>query len=270
MARFWSIILTSLTAFKQVYINPINRGREPNASEEEVRIARARSAELLRLTRPFILRRTSDILEKYLPEKIENVVFCSMSALQHSMYEAYLRSSNIYNILNGNMSSALEAIAALRLLCNHPLHACKQVGEAIAGRPQYNNLKKEIEALASSEAFDVEASGKMLVLKSILSQIRRTGNNRVVLVSLYKKTLDLLEKMCLQEDFSFCRLDGSTPQGRRQEIVDNFNQDNKTFLFLLSSKAGGVGLNLIGANVLIMVECDWNPATDHQAMARGV
>lgn len=90
---------------------------------------------------------------------------------------------------------------------------------------------------------------------------------RVVVVSNYTKTLDLLQDMCLHLGYTFCRLDGHTPTGQRQRLVNNFNSPySQDFLFLLSSKAGGVGLNLVGASHLVLYDIDWNPANDMQVI----
>lgn len=84
-------------------------------------------------------------------------------------------------------------------------------------------------------------------------------------MSNYTKTLDLLEDLCVAMGYTFCRLDGHTPTGQRQRLVDGFNSPySQNFLFLLSSKAGGVGLNLVGASHLVLYDIDWNPANDIQ------
>lgn len=84
-------------------------------------------------------------------------------------------------------------------------------------------------------------------------------------MSNYTKTLDLLENLCVATGYTFCRLDGHTPTGQRQRLVDSFNSSHsQNFLFLLSSKAGGVGLNLVGASHLVLYDIDWNPANDIQ------
>lgn len=88
---------------------------------------------------------------------------------------------------------------------------------------------------------------------------------RAVLVSNYTQTLDLLQDVCDQIGYKWCRLDGQTPVAQRQRIVDSFNSPHSSsFLLLLSSKAGGVGLNLIGASHLVLYDIDWNPANDIQ------
>lgn len=88
---------------------------------------------------------------------------------------------------------------------------------------------------------------------------------RVVVVSNYTQTLNILQEVCQRCGYSYTRLDGSTPVSQRQQIVDSFNSKFcPAFIFLLSSKAGGVGLNLVGASHLILYDIDWNPATDIQ------
>lgn len=94
---------------------------------------------------------------------------------------------------------------------------------------------------------------------------------RVVLVSNYTQTLDLLQDLCAHLGYTWCRLDGQTPVAQRQRIVDSFNRlDSSHFLFFLSSKAGGVGLNLIGASHLVLYDIDWNPANDIQVCSSRV
>ena len=107
------------------------------------------------------------------------------------------------------------------------------------------------------------------MLDYILAMTKSMSNDKVVLVSNYTQTLDLFEKLCRLRRYQFVRLDGSMTIRKRQKIVDRFNDPTGgDFIFMLSSKAGGCGLNLIGANRLVMFDPDWNPANDEQAMAR--
>ena len=103
----------------------------------------------------------------------------------------------------------------------------------------------------------------------MLASIRSSSDDKVVLISNFTQTLDLFEKLARKRGYTFVRLDGSSTIKKRGKLVDNFNDPKSdVFLFLLSSKAGGCGLNLIGANRLFMFDPDWNPANDEQAMAR--
>nr|XP_047931239.1 DNA repair and recombination protein RAD54B isoform X3 [Anser cygnoides] len=122
----------------------------------------------------------------------------------------------------------------------------------------------------SSDTFSETDSGKLQVLVKLLAAIHELNSSeRVVLVSNYTQTLNILQETCKSYGYSYTRLDGHTPVSQRQHIVDSFNSKfSPAFIFLLSSKAGGVGLNLVGASHLILYDIDWNPATDIQAMAR--
>lgn len=114
-----------------------------------------------------------------------------------------------------------------------------------------------------------EFSGKMLVLDCLLAVTRSTSDDKVVLVSNYTQTLDIFEQLCRLRRYGYVRLDGSMSIRKRAKMVDHFNNPtSQDFVFMLSSKAGGCGLNLIGANRLVMFDPDWNPANDDQAMAR--
>lgn len=112
-------------------------------------------------------------------------------------------------------------------------------------------------------------SGKLMVLDTLLASIKSTTTDKIVLVSNYTQTLDLFEKLCRKRVYRYVRLDGTMTIKKRAKVVDSFNNPaSGDFIFMLSSKAGGCGLNLIGANRLVMFDPDWNPANDDQAMAR--
>ncbi|XP_049987339.1 DNA repair and recombination protein RAD54-like isoform X3 [Alexandromys fortis] len=121
----------------------------------------------------------------------------------------------------------------------------------------------------TSKSVEPQLSGKMLVLDYILAMTRSRSSDKVVLVSNYTQTLDLFEKLCRARRYLYVRLDGTMSIKKRAKVVERFNNPSSPdFVFMLSSKAGGCGLNLIGANRLVMFDPDWNPANDEQAMAR--
>lgn len=114
-----------------------------------------------------------------------------------------------------------------------------------------------------------ELSGKFMLLDFMLASIRANSDDKVVLISNYTQTLDLFEQLARKRRYTYVRLDGTMTIKKRSKVVDRFNDPSTDcFLFMLSSKAGGCGLNLIGANRLFMFDPDWNPANDEQAMAR--
>lgn len=103
----------------------------------------------------------------------------------------------------------------------------------------------------------------------MLARIRQDTNDKIVLISNYTQTLDMFDKLCRSRNYGVLRLDGTMAVNKRQKLVDKFNDpEGPEFVFLLSSKAGGCGLNLIGANRLVLFDPDWNPAADQQALAR--
>uniref|UniRef100_A0A674DSA9 RAD54 homolog B n=1 Tax=Salmo trutta TaxID=8032 RepID=A0A674DSA9_SALTR len=271
-------ILGSSAAYRKVYEEPILRSRQPICTEEERVLGEERAAELSRLTGLFILRRTQEIINRYLPPRLDWTVFCSPSPLQQELYQALLSHRVIRACLLGSTQTQththLACITSLKKLCNHPGLLYSAVQERSDGGSAegslYEGLRGVFPESYSSGGFSTADSGKLLVLSDLLTTIRHLSpTDRVVLVSNYTQTLDLLQDLCVHLGYTYCRLDGNTPTIQRQRLVDNFNSPHSAhFLFLLSSKAGGVGLNLIGASHLVLYDIDWNPANDIQAMAR--
>ncbi|KAJ6663907.1 hypothetical protein lerEdw1_008861 [Lerista edwardsae] len=271
-------ILGPLSAYKKVYEEPIIKSREPSAAKEEIELGEKRAAELTRLTGLFILRRTQEIINAFLPPKKESILFCRPSELQLDLYRRLLSSQVVRSCLQGSLENSphLICIGALKKLCNHPCLLFKAIKEK-----ECNPSCDEDEKLNVSEGllsifpqdytpFSEADSGKLKVLTQLLGAVHEhSPSERVVVVSNYTQTLNILQEMCKCYGYSYTRLDGNTPVSQRQQIVDGFNSKFcPTFIFLLSSKAGGVGLNLVGASRLILYDIDWNPATDIQAMAR--
>ncbi|XP_054637825.1 DNA repair and recombination protein RAD54B isoform X2 [Dunckerocampus dactyliophorus] len=269
-------ILGSTTAYRKVYEEPILRCRQPSCSERERSLGEERAAELSRLTGMFILRRTQEIINRYLPPRIDWTLFCRPSPLQRELYRHLLSHRVFRACLQGSMQTHthLACITALKKLCNHPalLHSTimEKAERASEEMPLYEGLALFFPESYSSDSLNPADSGKLLVLLDLLETIRQLSpSDRVVVVSNYTQTLDMLQSICVHMSYTFCRLDGQTPTNQRQRMVDCFNSPySPNFLFLLSSKAGGVGLNLVGASHLVLYDLDWNPANDIQAMAR--
>jgi len=123
------------------------------------------------------------------------------------------------------------------------------------------------ENAATSNSYWPTHSGKLAVLDELLRLCQRT-RDKVVVASHYTQTLDLIERLCRACDYRYLRLDGSTDSSLRHNIVHRFQNESSIFIFLLSAKAGGFGLNLYAANRLILYDIDWNPVTDAQTTAR--
>ncbi|GBG85531.1 hypothetical protein CBR_g40169 [Chara braunii] len=187
---------------------------------------------------------------------------------------------------SGTSGNPLQAIGILRKLCNHPdllrsVGRSKDVGgdecnsaQEQAAQSNSSELHARIESCFASAGRSAEEdvsvfSGKLACLKMVLESIYTSAENgsrdRIVVVSNYTQTLDIIQSVCSSQGWKFLRLDGTTDVSGRQSMVNRFNSGfTEEFIFLLSSKAGGTGLNLIGANRLILFDPDWNPATDAQ------
>ncbi|XP_058033507.1 DNA repair and recombination protein RAD54B isoform X2 [Ahaetulla prasina] len=271
-------ILGPLSAYKKVYEEPILRSQEPSATEENTELGEKRAAELMHLTGLFILRRTQEVINKFLPPKKESILFCRPTTLQFALYRSLLNSQIVRSCLQGSLENSphLICIGALKKLCNHPcllLKAIQKESESRDNQDQtnlYDGLRDVFSQECAQTDFSESDSGKLKVLTQMLAAIHERGpSERVVVVSNYTQTLNILQEVCQRSGYLYTRLDGSTPVSQRQHIVDSFNSKFcPAFIFLLSSKAGGVGLNLVGASHLILYDIDWNPATDIQAMAR--
>lgn len=267
-------ILGTAAEFRKKFEIPILRGQDACATEEERKKGQECLDEMASLVNRCLIRRTSALLSKYLPVKIEQVVCVKLSALQERLYLDFISSDALKKaVINEESSgkkgmclSALSAITSLKKLCNHPDLVYENIREGSEGfenalqhLPQNYNIKNVLP----------ELSGKLMVLDTLLAVVKATTSDKIVLVSNYTQTLDLFEKLSRLRNYQYVRLDGSMSIKKRAKVVENFNSpESKDFIFMLSSKAGGCGLNLIGANRLVMFDPDWNPANDDQAMAR--
>lgn len=257
--------LGSKLDFKKNFESKILRGRDADATEKEKLESDAKLKELGGLVSKFIIRRTNDLLSKYLPVKYEHVVFCRPSPLQASLYNLFVTSKDVQRLLRGKDSQPLKAIGLLRKLVNHPdlLNLPEDLPGSETLLPDGYNGK------GRDRTVNCQYSGKFVVLERMLDHIKHHTNDKIVLISNATQTLDLMEKLCRGKRYGYLRLDGSMSVPKRSKIVAQFNQpESKEFVFLLSSKAGGCGINLIGANRLVLFDPDWNPASDQQALAR--
>lgn len=269
--------LGSKNDFRKNFENHIIRGRDSMASDAVKAESEKKLKELGGLVTKFIIRRTNDLLSKYLPVKYEHVVFCGLSEFQLSLYRLFISSPEIKALLRGADSQPLKAINILKKLCNHPellnlpedLRGSEHlIPDGFVGAGGSNGSSRGGGG-GRNQTVRCDWGGKFLVLERFLHQLRTTTNDKIVLISNYTQTLDLFEKLCRSKKYGFFRLDGTMTITKRQKLVDQFNNpEGKEFIFLLSSKAGGCGINLIGANRLILFDPDWNPAADQQALAR--
>ncbi|EDQ87367.1 uncharacterized protein MONBRDRAFT_10186 [Monosiga brevicollis MX1] len=270
-------LLGSAGEFRKKFEIPILRGRDADATAQEQELGQTKLNEMVELVNRCLIRRTSDILSKYLPPKIEAVVCCRLTGLQLDMYKRLIDSQAIaleddgpgktnQKKSGGSGPTPLAFITHLKKLCNHP----ELIMDKIQARePGFAKLQDLVPAKWDSRVVSPEWSGKVMVVDAMLAMLKSTTDEKVVLISNYTQTLDLFERLCRQRRYKYVRLDGTMSIKKRQKVVDHFNApDSDDFIFMLSSKAGGCGINLIGASRLILTDPDWNPASDAQALAR--
>lgn len=257
-------ILGSPLEYKNYYEDPIVASQCPNADENVLSLGSERATKLHERTKSFILRRTQNTINKYLPRKYEMVLFCSLTSEQMDLYSLVTDAWFNKICLQDKSHTHLSIILALKKICNHPNLFINDKENALR-----ETLSKAIctMQLKQDENF-IKYCGKITILQILMRNLKKT-DEKLVLVSYYTQTLDLLETICSIEGLKFLRLDGTTSSSTRLKIIEQFNMrsDNSKVL-LLSAKAGGVGLNLPGASRLVLFDSDWNPASDVQAMAR--
>ncbi|KAK6493176.1 SWI/SNF-related matrix-associated actin-dependent regulator of chromatin subfamily A member 5 [Huso huso] len=204
--------------------------------------------------RPFLLRRIKAEVEKSLLPKKEVKMYVGLSKMQREWYTKILMKD--IDILNsaGKMDKMrlLNVLMQLRKCCNHPY-----LFDGAEPGPPY-----------TTDMHLVVNSGKMVVLDKLLPKVKEQGS-RVLIFSQMTRVLDILEDYCMWRNYGYCRLDGQTAHEERQNSINAFNAPNSSkFLFMLSTRAGGLGINLATADVVIIYDSDWNPQVDLQAMDR--
>lgn len=255
LSELWSLFdfvfpgkLGVLPVFEAEFAVPISVGGYANASPLQVSTAYRCAVVLRDLIMPYLLRRMKADVNAQLPTKTEHVLFCSLSSDQRSLYRAFLASSEVEQIFNGDRNS-LYGIDVMRKICNHPDLLER---EHAAQNPDYGNP---------------ERSGKMKVVAQVLKVWKEQGH-RVLLFAQTQQMLDILENFLIAGCYTYRRMDGQTPVKQRMTLMDEFNNSPDIFIFILTTKVGGLGTNLTGANRVIIFDPDWNPSTDMQARER--
>lgn len=254
-------IFNSVKTFDEWFNTPFaNSGslEKLELSEEESLLIIRR---LHKVLRPFLLRRLKKDVEKDLPDKVEKVIKCDFSALQYSLYQQMLRHNALFvglSINNGTTKGGIKGlnnkIMQLRKICNHPF-VFEEVEDLMNPSRLLNDLLWRV-------------SGKFELLDRVLPKFRAT-NHRVLIFFQMTLVMDIMEDYLRLRDMKYLRLDGSTKAEERQDMLKAFNRpDLDIFCFLLSTRAGGLGLNLQTADTVIIFDTDWNPHQDLQAQDR--
>ncbi|KAI5967429.1 hrp3 [Candida theae] len=211
---------------------------------------------------PYILRRLKKDVETSLPSKTERILRVELSDIQTEYYKNIITKN--YAALNagnsGSQISLLNVMSELKKASNHPylFDGAEDRVLARAGSDTRENILKGM----------IMSSGKMVLLEQLLSRLKKEGH-RVLIFSQMVRMLDILGDYMAIKGYQFQRLDGGIPSAQRRISIDHFNApDSKDFAFLLSTRAGGLGINLMTADTVIIFDSDWNPQADLQAMAR--
>ena len=252
-------IFNSVKSFDEWFNTPFaNTGSQEKIelTEEELLLVIRR---LHKVLRPFLLRRLKRDVEKDLPDKVEKVIKCRLLGLQQVLYQQMLKHNALF--VGADVSGQKlgikglnNKIMQLRKICNHPF------------------VFEEVEAVLNSSKLTNDliwrTSGKFELLDRILPKFKALGH-RVLLFFQMTQVMDIMEDFLRWRNMQYLRLDGSTKADERQDMLKAFNApDLEYFCFLLSTRAGGLGLNLQTADTVIIFDTDWNPHQDLQAQDR--
>jgi SNF2 family DNA or RNA helicase len=293
-------LLGTRDTFCRLFESVITRATDRDASDSEIAVGEARAQALRQTIEPFFLRRDKESLfgqhaageatesshafkNLTLQKKRDFIVWTRLSDAQQHMYRHFLESERVQALLN-TTRSPLAALTVLKKICDHPdlLANYKSYQEELA----LDDAKQAVddEDDSSTDALDttlsqlqlvraqlgsqlaqsdpVSLSGKLQLLLVLLKDMHESSH-RCLIFSQSKMMLDIISSAI--SHYSFLRVDGSvTDPAIRQQRVDKFNKDSSVFCFLLTTQVGGVGLNLTGADRVIIVDPSWNPATDAQ------
>lgn len=212
--------------------------------------------QLHKVLRPFLLRRVKADVEKSLLPKKEINIFVGLTDMQRKWYKSILEKD--IDAVNGaggkkeGKTRLLNIVMQLRKCCNHPY-----LFDGAEPGPPFTN-----------DEHLVFNSGKMVILDKLLKSMKAKGS-RVLIFSQMSRVLDILEDYCFFRDYKYCRIDGSTAHEDRIAAIDEYNREgSEKFVFLLTTRAGGLGINLTTADIVVLFDSDWNPQADLQAMDR--
>uniref|UniRef100_A0A3Q2ZPC8 Snf2-related CREBBP activator protein n=1 Tax=Kryptolebias marmoratus TaxID=37003 RepID=A0A3Q2ZPC8_KRYMA len=248
LMELWSLmhflmphVFQSHREFKEWFSNPLTGMIEGSQEYNEGLVKR-----LHKVLRPFLLRRIKADVEKQMPKKYEHVVRCRLSKRQRFLYDDFMAQAS------GHFMSVINILMQLRKVCNHP--------NLFDPRPiQSPFITQPIVFHTASLAQDT--------LHMLLRKLK-SGGHRVLIFTQMTRMLDVLEQFLNYHGHIYLRLDGSTRVEQRQALMERFNADRRIFCFILSTRSGGVGVNLTGADTVVFYDSDWNPTMDAQAQDR--
>ena len=271
LKELWSLFdfifpgkLGTLPVFMENFAVPITQGGYSNASDLQIQTA-YRCASILKDTiMPYLLRRLKNDVKMSLklPNKNEQVLFCRLSREQKEEYIRYLQSRECKYVFKSR-NNVFKALIHLRKICNH----VDLVSDDYYKNPHWsaNYFGDDLKKAGTSGFY--KRSGKMIVVDTLL-KLWKKQDSRVLVFSQSRAMLNILEEFIKEQSYTYLRMDGTTSAVTRSKLVNEFNNNTSVYLFLLTTKVGGLGLNLIGANKIIIFDPDWNPTSDLQARER--
>lgn len=251
--ELWALLnflLPDVFGDSEVFDSWFDSQTEANKDQDQVVL------QLHKVLSPFLLRRVKSDVETSLLPKVETNVYIGMAQMQIDWYKKLLEKD--IDAVNGVLGKRegktrlLNIVMQLRKCCNHPY-----LFDGAEPGPPF-----------TTDEHLVFNSGKMIILDKMLKKFKAAGS-RVLIFSQMSRLLDILEDYCFLRDYEYCRLDGSTSHEDRIQAIDDYNAPNSDkFIFLLTTRAGGLGINLTSADVVLLYDSDWNPQADLQAMDR--
>ncbi|XP_054218908.1 DNA excision repair protein ERCC-6-like 2 isoform X11 [Homo sapiens] len=300
----WAVpgLLGSGTYFKKQFSDPVEHGQRHTATKRELATGRKAMQRLAKKMSGWFLRRTKTLIKDQLPKKEDRMVYCSLTDFQKAVYQTVLETEDVTLILQSSEPCTcrsgqkrrnccyktnshgetvktlyLSYLTVLQKVANHValLQAAstskqqetliKRICDQVFSRfPDFVQKSKDA---AFETLSDPKYSGKMKVLQQLLNHCRK-NRDKVLLFSFSTKLLDVLQQYCMASGLDYRRLDGSTKSEERLKIVKEFNSTQDVNICLVSTMAGGLGLNFVGANVVVLFDPTWNPANDLQAIDR--
>ncbi|XP_033939117.1 chromodomain-helicase-DNA-binding protein 6 isoform X3 [Pseudochaenichthys georgianus] len=219
------------------------------------------------ILKPMMLRRLKDDVEKNLAPKEETIIEVELTNIQKKYYRAILE-KNFSFLSKGanqhNMPNLINTMMELRKCCNHPYLITGAEEKILDGFRRYHSpdaLDFQLQAM-------IQAAGKLVLIDKLLPKLL-AGGHKVLVFSQMVRCLDIMEDYLIQRRYTYERIDGRVRGNLRQAAIDRFcKPDSDRFVFLLCTRAGGLGINLTAADTCIIFDSDWNPQNDLQAQAR--
>ncbi|VFV38268.1 dna repair and [Lynx pardinus] len=300
----WAVpgLLGSRIYFKKQFSDPVEHGQRHTATKRELATGRKAMQRLAKKMSGWFLRRTKTLIKDQLPKKEDRMVYCSLTDFQKAVYQTVLETKDVTLILQSSEPCSCNSgrkkrnccfktnshgetvktlyfsyLAVLQKVANHvallQTASTSKQQETLIKRicdqvfSKFPDFVQKSKNAAFETLSDPKYSGKMKVLQQLLNHCRK-NKDKILLFSFSTKLLDVLQQYCMAAGLDYRRLDGSTKSEERIKIVKEFNSTQDVNICLVSTMAGGLGLNFVGANVVVLFDPTWNPANDLQAIDR--